>query len=78
MVVSKQLYVCYHRDGLYLSGCHKHSNRCHSLQPDSSGHSGSPRHEEHNPGDKSDTGWVWGRCNACTSCHMAHRFPTMV
>lgn len=78
MVVSKQSYVCYDRDGLYLSGCHKHSNQCHSLQPDSSVHSGSPQHEEQSPGDKSDTGRVWGLCNACTSCRMIHRFPTMV
>lgn len=63
-------------EGSYLSCCHKHSNLFHSLQPGSSGRSGSPQHGEQNPGDRSDTGQVRGRCNVYRSRRMAHRFPT--
>lgn len=78
MIISKQFHVYYDRQGLYRSGCHKHSNRCNSLQLDSSGHTGSQQHGEKSLGDRSDTGLAWGRCNAYTSCHMAHRFPITV
>lgn len=75
MVASK--YFLWYAD-LYLSGDHKRSNLCHSLQSDSIWHSGSPQREEQNHGGRSDTGPTSGRYNACMSCHMAYRFPTEV
>lgn len=63
---------------VYLSGCHRHSSRCHSHYFGSSGHSDSPQHGEQNHGDRSDTDQVWDQCSGDTSRDMVHRFPTVV
>lgn len=70
---SKAAFEMWH---LYLSGCHKHSNRCNSLHSDNSERNGSQQHGGQNLCDKADTGQVLVRCSACRSCHRAHRFPT--
>ena len=59
----------------YLSGCRKHSNWCHSFQPDSNGHNCFQQHEDQNLCDKSDTGHASGQCSVCRRRHKARRFP---